>query len=593
MDNYKKSDKYNYYLKSDSKSISYSDGSDTEDRIYHLLKLVEDKSTLSDELVEKIVDWPTEYHFTWSRHCLLRPLNIKKEHSVLELGCGCGAITRYLGETGAEVDSVEGTHSRARIAGERCIDLDNVRIYVDDLLKFESTKKYDWVLFIGVLEYAPIFSNEKEAVQHYLREAKKYLKPNGRLVIAIENKLGLKYFNGCVEDHVNQPFFGIENRYSEKTPVTFGRKELSRELKTAGFTNIEYYYPFPDYKLPSFVVHESAFKNKNFRVSEVLSGLYSRDYSGSNIRAFDESYVWPELERNDILQEMSNSFLLIASNEKSKDSNILAWYYNTNRLSKYATQTIFQESLDNIKVIKEPFDLVNADIESTYKLNSLEDDYIGFPTLQSKIEESWHKSQDRDTVLSIYKKWLCYVLDKSDIKNKSKLSDIYLPSGFLDLTPFNIKVFQDEYYPFDQEWSAIDKIPFVWVAFRGLHWSLSKISSVTCFNFNTFDVLRSLFESLDIVLEPESLNQAVMLEEDFIKEITGRTVKIDVAINKLPTRYENILQINAIQQDKISLLEEKIHIQTKLNEELKASLDKYMNFAPIRVMRKLKKVIRG
>jgi 16S rRNA A1518/A1519 N6-dimethyltransferase RsmA/KsgA/DIM1 with predicted DNA glycosylase/AP lyase activity len=59
-------------------------------------------------LRKKITDWPTEYHFSRQRHCLLRPLNIQAGEDVLELGCGCGAMTRYLGEIGAIVDSIEG-----------------------------------------------------------------------------------------------------------------------------------------------------------------------------------------------------------------------------------------------------------------------------------------------------------------------------------------------------------------------------------------------------------------------------------------------------------------------------------------------------
>lgn len=67
-------------------------------------------------------------------------MNIQAGEDVLELGCGCGAMTRYLGEIGAIVDSIEGTSSRARIAGERCRELENVKIHVDNFLEYESEK---------------------------------------------------------------------------------------------------------------------------------------------------------------------------------------------------------------------------------------------------------------------------------------------------------------------------------------------------------------------------------------------------------------------------------------------------------------------
>ena len=105
----------------------------------------------------------------------------------------------------------------------------------DDLLQFVDHTHYDWVLLIGVLEYAPVFSDEPEPVQHYLRTAKQHLAAQGRLVVAIENRLGLKYFNGCTEDHVGTAYFGLHDMYGPKTPVTFGRRELTEQMQQTGF----------------------------------------------------------------------------------------------------------------------------------------------------------------------------------------------------------------------------------------------------------------------------------------------------------------------------------------------------------------------
>ena len=49
-----------------------------------------------------------------------------------------------------------------------------------------------------------------------LTEYKHLLKPGGALIIAIENKMGLKYFAGYNEDHYLDPYVGIEDRYVEK-----------------------------------------------------------------------------------------------------------------------------------------------------------------------------------------------------------------------------------------------------------------------------------------------------------------------------------------------------------------------------------------
>lgn len=40
----------------------------------------------------------------------------------------------------------------------------------------------------------------------FLDKINRHLKPNGKILMAIENKLGLKYFAGCKEDHVGRMF---------------------------------------------------------------------------------------------------------------------------------------------------------------------------------------------------------------------------------------------------------------------------------------------------------------------------------------------------------------------------------------------------
>src|SRR6185436_10961781 len=103
-----------------------------------------------------------------------------------------------------------GSPRRARIAAERCRGLPNVSLVVDNLLDFETTERFQWILMVGVLEYAAVFSDEKDPVSHYLRRAARLLAEDGKLVVAIENKLGLKYFNGLAEDHLGAPFVGIQ-----------------------------------------------------------------------------------------------------------------------------------------------------------------------------------------------------------------------------------------------------------------------------------------------------------------------------------------------------------------------------------------------
>src|SRR5215510_581752 len=137
--------------------FSYSDGDAVETRILEVVQGAQDKSLFSQELRDAITDWPSTYHLAAGRANLLRPLAGRLiANKVLEVGAGCGALTRYLGELGADVTAIEGSLRRARIARERTSDLTNVTIICDRVQEFTPHQHYDVILLIGVLEYARI-----------------------------------------------------------------------------------------------------------------------------------------------------------------------------------------------------------------------------------------------------------------------------------------------------------------------------------------------------------------------------------------------------------------------------------------------------
>jgi SAM-dependent methyltransferase len=269
--------------------LPYSDGEARETQLLAVLKASRDVSTASAELRTHITDWASEYHFSPARHNLLRAFSFGERDRVLELGCGCGAITRFLGESGAAVLAVEGSRRRAEIAAERCRDLANVRVACDNLASFETAERFDVVTLIGVLEYSRRFIEAADPVLEALQRARAWLADGGVLILAIENRLGLKYFAGCAEDHLDRPYSGIEDLYGPHTAVTFGKNELANLLSKAGFRVQDWYYPFPDYKVPSIVVAEGAMADPGFDVPALLFRARSRDYRGNRLRLFDES----------------------------------------------------------------------------------------------------------------------------------------------------------------------------------------------------------------------------------------------------------------------------------------------------------------
>ena len=169
--------------------IPYTDGIEIENHLYELVQSAQDRSVLSSQMRALCTDWVTTYHFSGVRANLLRPFEAELQGALtLEIGAGCGAITRYLAEAGAEVLALEGSPRRARIAKSRTEGLSNVTLLTDNFDHFETDLRFDVITLIGVLEYAGRFVQGANPTVAMLEKVRRLLKPNGRLIIAIENQ---------------------------------------------------------------------------------------------------------------------------------------------------------------------------------------------------------------------------------------------------------------------------------------------------------------------------------------------------------------------------------------------------------------------
>ena len=308
---YKFNKKSSIWIRDGYSGIAYSDGDDVENRILKIVSEVKDLSVLSVELAGHCTDWPGLYHLSSNRSNILRPVgHIFSGAQVLEIGAGCGAITRYLGESGADVLALEGTPRRAAIARSRTRDLPNVTILCEDFQSLHLNYKFDVITLIGVLEYANLFTSHECPPLAMLQQVRSLLKPNGKLIVAIENQFGLKYFAGAREDHVGEKMYGIEGRYRHDQPQTFGRQALKQIIAEAGFSSVQFAAPFPDYKFPVSIVTEAGFAEKGFDAGALAWQSVRRDPQLPDDLFFSPELVWPGVFSNGLALDLANSFLI-------------------------------------------------------------------------------------------------------------------------------------------------------------------------------------------------------------------------------------------------------------------------------------------
>ena len=229
-----------YYNGSDS----YSDGSVEKEILDYTEKYSESEF---DQIFENDIRWPIFYHLTEIRKNIINWYPMKKDATVLEIGAGMGAITSALCQKAKKVTCVELSKQRATAIANRNKSQENLEIIVANLNDVKFDEKFDYITLIGVLEYAPLYTSSKKPFVDFLTNIKKLLKPNGKILIAIENKLGMKYFAGAPEDHTNIKYDGIMGYSNKESVQTFGKLELKNLLKAVGLKYTQFYYPLPDY----------------------------------------------------------------------------------------------------------------------------------------------------------------------------------------------------------------------------------------------------------------------------------------------------------------------------------------------------------
>lgn len=476
LNNFNRQDK-GVFIQQDRDGLSYSDGDVEEQYIYRVISSVGDVSSLSEELRNFERDWASECHLSSKRANVFRALDFSDVHYVLEIGSGCGAITRFLGEQGGQVDAVEGSLRRAEITRLRCRDLDNVHVFHADFntLKLPESH-YDLALLTGVLEYAGKFAKSGkgpvDAAVAMLKRIVTCLSPGGKVIVAIENRIGFKYLAGACEDHFSRPWVGVSNypdcddpTYREKQGIeTWDKGQWKEMLKRLQGVSSSWYYPFPDYKLATSLLAEDFIRNSSSAWS-CLSRISSRDYTAIWHSSLDEQLFWQTAAAAGSLEEMANSFVLILQRRGAIDSEKSLVPFDFVHYSGHGRKPEFRVIVEKRKgehTVKKRriFQRTNPDHDAVV-VQHLEDEpfYEGKPLAVhwANVLRSCSSSVTLDALL---KKYYQYVIKECERVSANRL---------LDLLPFNIIIAEDgTWHSFDQEWVAKQDVVPQFIFFRAV-----------------------------------------------------------------------------------------------------------------------------
>lgn len=468
----------------------YSDG-DVEDQLLQII--AENKPEDYTRAIAKNFSWPVYYHLTRTRKNLLNWYDFDPESEVLEIGCGFGALTGLLCDKCKSVTAVELSQKRAMGTLLRCREKENLEIIVGNLNDIEFSRKYDCITLIGVLEYQGRFTDSDNPYRDFLSKIRKVLKPDGKLLIAIENQYGLKYWCGAGEDHTGVPFDGMNQYlYTNQGIRTFSKEGLKDLILSSGFEHTYFYYPMPDYKLPT-VVYSEEYLPKDENMQNVK--YYYAKNAGTLIA--DEKDIYKDLLDNHVFEFFANSFLVECAGENDELGEIMFASLCDERQEEYQLGTkIYRDHFVKkfgltekcMSHIRQTVENENAlEERGLFTLKSqMEGTELKLPYVEDELFENAFvkvcRAGNEEQAICMLEDLYADILASSDVVPdednllytlQPKLKDNgvnygpILRYGYLDMTFRNAFIRDKKLVWFDQEW-MLENVPADYIIYRAL-----------------------------------------------------------------------------------------------------------------------------
>ncbi len=491
----------------------------------------------------------------------------KADSNILELKGNLGEITGQLCEKANRVVTIEESIEKAKAIAKRHEEKENLEIIVGNIQDIVLEEKFDCIMINGMLEQAPLSIKSETPFITFLEIAASYLKEDGKLLIATDNKFGISYWNGKKDLDGTYEYRNLGTKRRKNQAQLFSEKNLDNMLKQAQINHNKFYYIFPDYKMPNLIY------SKEYDISKEDISRNFTCYEEDELASFVENDVLRELIKEDskLINFYANSFLIECS-RKEIDTDIKYVSYTNYRKKEYRIMTIIKEdvvekravskeSLNHIEQMKQ-----NREILKQYNIKTLEqskDDYLESEFVKNfKRYDLWiDECDDIEEAIEAIKPYieklyengiaydkikqeeLCHSLQECD-QNQLKQFQ-YLEYGFMDFIPKNIFYKNNELYAFDQEWME-KYIPVEHILYRAI------INSNLYRKFSD-DIL----ERLNLIENRELFNK---IEGEFGEKIID-TIMLNEVFNRKTRNRNDLLKEICDKNELLHKQEEDFHLE--------------------------------
>ena len=567
-------------------------------------KVIEDfvtkyeEKNYEDNIVE--IDSNKLQFFSTIGHNILNWYPFKNNSTILEIGGNLGEITGMLCQKGRQVVTVEEDLKKAELISKRHNDKENLDIIAGNLNDIDfKGRKFDYITLIGSLPY--VAKTARISSKEFIKKLDNLLKPDGKLLVAVDNRFGIKYFSGNPDAYLNKKFVTLLNYNNEEQKIeTYTRQKLIDILDCNNYKTKKFYYPLPDYRIPNVIFSDLELPKYN------NIGKYIPNYSEKSTILVDEIDLFREILKEDenMFTFFTNSFLVEASKEEFVQEYKFISYNNARKtkyrlITKIGNEYVDKECIDENSsehynnVIANLGILKNANIKTLDEVNEnklrskyIEQDKLLSVVLSKKLEEN-----NLDEFYKILDSFFEMIKKSSDKINESEktifeqynieLSEDFrkefnfLKHGLWDMTLKNCFYINDEFYVFDQEWKC-NNMPAEYILYRSIMYTVSLrrfININEILSRYKLDKYLQIFKELD-----EKLQEEIRDDRSWKFYSENRYFDIDA------TRQEMInMQIRSDSKDKA--IE---YLQNRVNELETENLIKGIKRRAVRLIRRKK-----